>query len=93
MLKFAQYAPLGLLCAYVTKVMILGASLSDGLVVAVIAGLTAFMLHKTEQKKFEALETQIKALSDEMAIKNKDIDAIKNHVTGLKLGQQIRVQR
>ncbi len=93
MSNFAKYAPLGLLCAYVTKVMILGASLSDGLVVAVIAGLSAFMLHKTDQKKFLEIESQIKVLSEEMALKNKNIDEIKNHVTGLKLGQQIRVQR
>lgn len=90
MQNWMKNAPLVLFCAYLAKLIALGASFSDGLSLAVIAGFSAFLMFMPEQKRFEEMENKIKHFEETMELKNKEIEQIKNYTVGLKLGQNLK---
>jgi len=90
MQTWMKIVPLVMFCAYLAKLAILGATFADGLSLAIVAGFSAYLIHKPEAKNFEDLANKIKHLEETMAEKNKEIETIKNYTVGLKLGQNLK---
>lgn len=88
--KITKFLPLGLFCAFSLKLMVLGAQLTDSLVLLVLAGYSAYHEFKSVDKKIAQFEQQLKEQSTLMQEKAKEIEDVKALVGGIKLGQQLR---
>lgn len=90
--KVIRFLPLGLFCLFSAKLMILGSSLTDSLVLLVMAAYSAYHEFKTVDGKIKALEEELSQQRAFIDSKLKEIDEVKALVGGIKLGQQIRGQ-
>lgn len=88
--KITKFLPLGLFCAFSLKLMILGAQLTDSLVLLVLAGYSAYHEFKSVDKKIIQFEQQLKEQNALMQEKAKEIEDVRALVGGIKLGQQLR---
>lgn len=90
--KVIRFLPLGLFCLFSAKLMILGASLTDSLVLLVVAGYSAYHESKAVEGKIKHLEAEVFEQRQLLESKLKEIEEVRNLVGGIKLGQQIRGQ-
>lgn len=88
--KLVKFLPLGLFCAFSLKLMILGAQLTDSIVLLVLAGYSAYHEFKSVDKKITQFEQQLKEQQALMQEKAKEIEDVRALVGGIKLGQQLR---
>jgi len=88
--KLTKFLPLGLFCAFSLKLMILGAQLTDSLVLLVLAGYSAYHEFKSVDNRIKQFEVQLKEQNVLMQEKAKEIEDVRALVGGIKLGQQLR---
>lgn len=88
--KLAKFLPLGLFCAFSLKLMILGAQLTDSIVLLVLAGYSAYHEFKSVDGRIKQFEAQLKEQHILMQEKAKEIEDVRALVGGIKLGQQLR---
>lgn len=86
-MEYLRYIPMGLLTICLGKLLIMGFAFADAPVIISLAALTGFFEFKLENKKFVELETKLKEISEKIDHKNKEIDEVKNYVSGIKMAQ------
>ncbi len=93
MTSHVKFFPLALFTLYLSKNLILGASLFDTLNLFILAGLSLLMLKHFHDSRLSDLSDKISVLTQLLNTKAKDVDDMKNYMSGLKLsalGQQFR---
>jgi len=90
MKEYIKYIPLGLFVAFCLKVLTNGASLHEAPTFAILAGFTAYLLNRDEEKNLEKINNRLAALEQQTSSKEKEIEELRSHVSTLKLGQQVR---
>lgn len=88
--KNIRLLPSVLLCVFSAKALVLGASLADAVVLLGIGALAAFYEHKNVHGKIAAFENKLKEYESSLNQKSKDFDAIKSHVSSIKIAQQFK---
>lgn len=84
--KAFKYFPAVLFCLYFTKLLILGAGLSDAPVLAITAALLLALEYKIKNKQIEELKSEISKLSAALDEQKKDIEQMKSVIGAVKLG-------
>lgn len=88
-----KYLPMALLLTYLTKALIVNtASLSDVLIIAVLAGLTAFYELQMSTKVVKEITLQMKELHDRSDKQDKIIDDMRNSVASVKITSGFRAK-
>lgn len=94
-----RVVPQALLFAYITKLLISGANLSDAIVIACMSGLCAVnqllqdsKSKKELQEKLADLDKRDKELEQLVIQQNSAISDLKNYIIGAKLGTQLRAK-
>lgn len=88
--KSVKYILYGLLVAYLAKALILGPSITEVLMAAILASLTVFHELKLKSKEVKAFEAKIKALEDHTSSQDKIVEDIKNSIAGVKAAAGFR---
>jgi len=88
--KLTKVLPLGLFCAFSLKLMILGAQLTDSIVLLVLAGYSAYHQFKSVDGNIKEFQEKLKEQELRIAEKSKEIEDVKALLSSVKLGQQIR---
>lgn len=91
--KNFDFLPLGLFCLFSFKLFLFGSSLSDALVLSILAA-SAFGFQQRKTKALLSLEDKIKKLEEQHSIKvgeikqiTSEVAEVKGLVGGIKLGQ------
>lgn len=90
MKEYIKYIVLGLFVAFSVKMLMNGVSLQEAPAFAILAGLTAYLVNRDEEKNLEKLNNRLTALENQNSSKEKEIEELRSHVSTLKLGQQVR---
>lgn len=80
----------GLLASYLAKSLILTTNLNEVLIIAILAGLTAFYELKLNKKDVKLLQDQIDSLMEDKTTQNKSIDDLKSSIVSVKVSSGIR---
>lgn len=88
--KRIKYVPFGLLVASLIKSLVLGTNLNEVLLVAILAGLTAFYEMKVNKKEIINLQAQIDNLSSQNQIQDKVIDDLKSSIVSVKVSSGVK---
>jgi hypothetical protein len=88
--KYIKYLPFGLISALSGKCLVNGVSFAEVAFLAVLSVLGCYMHFATKEKKFQILEQKYSDLEKRFETKSKEIDDVKNHLSGLKLASAIR---
>lgn len=86
-MKFIKYAPLALFGLFATKTLILGASLDNCLALAVLGSIAAYYEWKSESAAIKGFQDKLDKLEESQSNYNKDLETIKTHISGLRIGQ------
>lgn len=90
MKEHVKYIPLILFVAFCVKGLVLGVSLQEAPIFAIIAGFSAYLVNREEKKNLETIGNRLNKLEQETEAKNKEVEELRSHVSTLKLGQQVR---
>lgn len=88
--KLTKVLPLGLFCAFSLKLMLVGAQLTDSLVLFVLAGYSAYHQFKTVDGDIRRFEQKLNEQEKIISEKSKEIEDVKALLSSVKLGQQLR---
>ena len=88
--NLSKYAPLVLFCLYAAKLVILGGSLNDAALLAVIGSLSAFSLYKSEDKKIQEVMIRLNEMDNKLQELNKANDDLRSGVASVKIAQNLR---
>lgn len=83
--------PMLLFLSYVGKLLILQANIADAPIVASLALLAAYFEFSSTNKQLKEIDTQLKQINEKLLESEKNVEHLKTHVSGLKIGQQMRV--
>jgi uncharacterized protein YlxW (UPF0749 family) len=81
-----RHFPAVLFCAFAVKMLVTGAQLVDASALLICATTFIAIEFNLRSKKDIAFEKQIKELQDSITENNKQVEQLKTHVSGLKLG-------
>lgn len=90
MQKIKSWIFLTLLCLYFIKALIRPAGYEDAVILLVLGSIVSFYEFKSSDSKLSIMEKQINKLTEDIDLKNKDIDSIKNALASMKLAQGMR---
>jgi hypothetical protein len=81
---------LALLCLYFIKVLVRSSGYEDAVILLVLGSIVSFFEFKTSDSKLVAIEKQLAKLTEDIEIKNKDVDAVKSAMASMKMAQGMR---
>jgi hypothetical protein len=81
---------LTLLCLYFIKVLIRPNGYEDAIILLVLGSIVSFFEFKSSDSKLTIIEKQIAKLTEDIEIKNKDVNDIKSAMASMKLSQGMR---
>ena len=87
---YAKYIPLGLFCAFATKSMFFPLTWETSLGLLVLGAIASYYHTVIQYRKIQELEKTIHDFGSKMAENDKNIENLKNHISGLKLGQNMK---
>lgn len=90
MLKIKNLIPLSLFCLYFFKTLIKSNGYEDAGILLILGSIASFYEFKSEDTKISTIEKQIAKLEQDIELKNKDVDSIKNAMASMKLAQGMR---
>ena len=88
--KLTKVLPLGLFCAFSLKLMLVGAQLTDSLVLLVLAAYSAYHQFKSVDGDIKRFEEKLNEQERIITQKTKEIEDVKALLSSVKLGQQLR---
>lgn len=89
-MKWIKYIPFGLLVIAIIKSLIIGITLNDVCLIAILAGLTAFYETTLSDNKTQKLQEQINTLIKHNQLQDKSIDDLKSSIVSVKVSSGIR---
>lgn len=90
-MKNTEKIPLVLLCLFTGKLMILNTwSFESAIVLAALAGVVALFQLKAKNDQILSLQKQITGHSEQFEAMKKEMEVLRSHVSGLKLGQSMK---
>jgi hypothetical protein len=90
MKEYIKYIPLGLFVAFSVKGLVLGVSVQEAPVYAILALFTGYLVHRDEEKSLKQINDKLIEMDKINEQKFKEIEELRSHVSTLKLGQQVR---
>jgi len=90
MKEYIKYISLGIFVAFCVKILMNGISFEDAPVFAIVAGFTAYLVNRDEEKNLEKINKRLTQLEHHVSEKEKQVEELRSHVSSLKLGQQMR---
>lgn len=90
MQKLKSVIFMALLCLYFGKVLIRPSGYEDAVILLVLGSIFTFFEFKANDSKLIAIEKQLAKLTEDVDLKNKDVDSIKSAVASMKLAQGMR---
>jgi hypothetical protein len=81
-----KYIPLGLFVLLVSKMLYMGCGYADAPSLLIIAALAAFY-------EYKPVNAELKALKDNSAKMEKDLEDLRSHVSSLKLARDLKATR
>ncbi len=92
-MKKTELIPIVLLCLFTTKLMILNTwSFESAIVLASLAGVVCLYQFAAKNKQIESLQKQINDHSEQFIATKKEMEQLRSHVSGLKLGASMKPQ-
>lgn len=88
--QYAKYIPLGLFCAFAAKSMFFPMTWETSLGLLVLGAISSYYHTVIQYKKLKEVEELLASFSSKMAENDKNIENLKNHISGLKLGQNMK---
>jgi len=88
--KLTKFLPLGLFCVFSLKLMILGAQLTDSIVLSILAAYSAYHEFKSVDDKIKEFDERLKNQETLAKEEKAKVDEVRALVGGIKLGQQLR---
>lgn len=88
-----QYIPMGLLALFTGKLMILNSwSFESAIVLVALASIAGLFHYKQKNDEVQEMKTLIGTLSKTQEDLKKEIIELRNHVSGLKIGQSMSIK-
>lgn len=81
----SKYTSLTLFCVYSGKMLVMGATLVDAPIIAILALFSGYVLFKSENKQIKDLNDKIDTLTKKIEEQDKTIESVKSYVGSLKL--------
>lgn len=88
--KYLKVMPFGLVLVLSAKCIFVGTTFADVAFLAVLSSLGCYLQFSTKEKRINQLEQKHSELEKRFEAKAKEIDDVKNHLSGLKLASAIR---
>jgi len=88
--KYTRIMPFGLVLLLSIKCIVSGTTFPDVALLAVLSSLGGYLSLSASNKQVKELEEQYVELKNEFNSKSKEVDDIKNHLSGLKLASAVR---
>jgi hypothetical protein len=88
--KYLKIMPFGLVLTLSAKCIFVGTTFADVAFLGVLSALGCYMHFATKEKRVNGLEQKHVELEKKFEAKAKEIDDVKNHLSGLKLASAIR---
>lgn len=85
-----RYIPIGMLLVYLSNCLVHGSTPVDAAVLAVLACLYGYIEHKTDEKQFTALKTELQEIKGQIEWLKKRDEEVRTHVGSMKLGMNMR---
>jgi len=81
---------LALLCLYFIKALIHPSGYEDAAILLILGSLVSFFEFKSSDTKLSLIEKQMIKLSEDIEMRNKEVDSLKSAVASMKLAQGMR---
>lgn len=81
---------LALLCLYFLKVLIRPTGYEDAVILLVLGCIVSFFEFKSSDSKLAIMEKQINKITEDLELRNKDVDSVKSAMASMKLAQGMR---
>lgn len=81
---------MALLCLYFLKVLIRPSGYEDAVILLVLGSIVSFFEFKSSDSKLVIIEKQMVKLSEDIELRNKEVDSLKSAVASMKLAQGMR---
>lgn len=102
--KYVNYAPIGLLFAYVTKVLVTGIKVPEAIGIVALSGLAFAWEHARDRKSVETIQNQMNIKQDEVLKElarmqdevkqfKTEMESTKSYVSASKIASSLRVGR
>lgn len=85
-----KIAPLALLFSLVIKTVISGGNFADSISILGTCALIAAIFYKSNNKEIKVLNEKLNDINKTLNQKGMELDAVKNHLSTIKLQQQMR---
>ena len=82
--------PLGIFCLYFIKVCLQPVTLTEAAILMILGAVAAFYEFKSTDKKILELEEIVKKHQDQIELRFKELDGVKNQVAGIKLSSSYK---
>lgn len=87
--KLRQYVPTVLFCAFAIKSIVVAPSFSDGLALAILASLVAFVEYKASESRLKEVNDRQAALEIKLADLTKHHVELKSFVQAMNIGSNL----
>lgn len=88
--NFIKYLPIGLLSAYVCRILIFGTQISDSLVIIALSALIYLMAIVKLNKNALEVQAKIEKLEQDLDKHRQEIQEAKSYVASVKMSTQLR---
>lgn len=88
--KLKNILPLVLFCLYFIKTLVHPTGYEDAVILTVLGSIAAFYEYKSSDIKLTNLEKNMTKLSEDIELRNKEVDSLKSAVASMKLAQGMR---
>ena len=88
--KYLKVMPFGIILVLSGKCIVVGSTFADVAFLSVLGAIGCYFHFATKETKFKDLEAKHLQLEQKLETKAKEVDDIKNHLSGLKLASAIR---
>jgi len=88
--NYIKVMPFGLVLIISLKCVFVGTTFPDVALLGVLSGLGCYLSLNVSNKKVKKIEDKFLDLEDKFNVKSKELDDLKNHLSGLKLASVVR---
>ena len=89
--KHIKNVPLILFIAYASKLIALGASLTDAAILLILGAVSSYLQYKFNDKQLVEMSKKIEAIESKTNIDHNNLDEIRTNLSGLKLKQNLKL--
>lgn len=89
-MKFIKYAPLVIFGLFALKTLIMGCTIENALTLAILGSIAAYYEWKNESAIIQAFEFRLVSYEEKLDNSAKELENLKTHVGGLRIGQNLR---